>query len=83
MATTLPPLGLRWHAGIALQEERLTRVNQGGLPKLTLQHIASDFLWMSCRKNISCAFVDGTDGMPGGATPFPSYAQTTCGTVGV
>src|ERR1700757_192100 len=28
----------------ALQEERLTRVkNQGGLPKLTLQRIASDF----------------------------------------
>jgi carbamoyltransferase len=70
----------------ALQEERLTRVkNQGGLPKLTLQQIASDFpadelsqkyfpVAFGGRNLTACAW--RRDAI------LQSYAQTTCGTVG-
>jgi carbamoyltransferase len=70
----------------ALQEERLTRVkNQGGLPKLTLQRIASDFpadepsqkyfpVAFGGRNLTACAWQ--RDAI------LQTYGQTTCGTVG-
>jgi len=70
----------------ALQEERLTRVkNQGGLPKLTLQQIASDFpadepsqkyfpVAFGGRNLTACAWQ--RDAI------LQTYGQTTCGTVG-